>query len=825
MSKWANAIETFRFKVARFTQDDVIYETQELRRLLEAAKQYFIGGSDVPVWLEARGNCETNTRYAVVCNHSTGSDTNPYQLPFDMDHPVMTPWTLVVERQHWRDKAPGLSTCVELSATQDYYDASDANFVPTESGDDCYIDNAGAGSIWLNSVFNAIGAGAAGSTFGTGLRFRRVAIPQGAIILYAYVEVESDANLALDDVNVNIAADDVDNSAIFSTYANYIGRVRTGAIVAWNAVAHWVAGTHYQTPAITAVVQEIISRPGWVSGNDLSILIDNNASTAGSGRNMVSWDHAAIRYEPHLYVGWLDSTTRTFGRTATCLNEVYVANKHNLAQLTHAFHYDISAGIYSTNLIGAGFPFAFLPAIPAANDAVYFGITDAHPTMYGPFNSVVFDIGTAQTQITGITWEYYDGVGAAWAVIPNFRDNTNANGAETAVAFDTTGVNSFHFEPVDAVGTRWGVTAINGVSAYWVRARVTAVGGAPTPPTQQNRDFYSVVTPYIDTLAAQIPGDIPALAELIAEGQSGDVGDIAGQTILYAGLRSYVRGADFSAFINLSDVQSGLTIPITVNGATAVFANDREAATGRYVNVAFGAPAAEGWQCYATIPTALVDDYAGIFRCFLRVKATWGSAYDLKFRLKICNGLYTNTIFQTNQCSSLGGGGTVIETLDFGKITIPPTMNDIGETYKNIILRIDCQALVASAARLFDIVLLPIDECFLDTRAISPPDSLVLGTINAQSKLNYDNGEWKRLDMDSTIPRRLIKTDVQLTTGVKVATWSAKISSPLIWQPNVRQRWWFLQSDLNPGYQSLMHDGLSLQGWEVSRYLSMRGKR
>ncbi|MHC4705621.1 MAG: hypothetical protein ACYS8I_00850, partial [Planctomycetota bacterium] len=44
----------------------------------------------------------------------------------------------------------------------------------------------------------------------------------------------------------------------------------------WTAVGH--AGADQQTPDIASVIQEIVNRPGWASGNSLVIII------VGSGR-------------------------------------------------------------------------------------------------------------------------------------------------------------------------------------------------------------------------------------------------------------------------------------------------------------------------------------------------------------------------------------------------------------------------------------------------------------------------------------------------------------------------------------------------------------
>ena len=101
-------------------------------------------------------------------------------------------------------------------------------------------------------------------------------------------------------------------------------------------------------------------------------------------------------------------------REPTTLDEVFINNQRNVANISHIFNYDASGGTYSSNLIGASLPYSLFPSSTAVGDAVYFGsqtLTDS-----GPFNSVVLDIGTAAaaTSFT-ILWRYWDG--SVWANI------------------------------------------------------------------------------------------------------------------------------------------------------------------------------------------------------------------------------------------------------------------------------------------------------------------------------------------------------------------------------------------------------------------------
>ena len=121
-----------------------------------------------------------------------------------------------------------------------------------------------------------------------GIRFTSVSIPQGATISSAYIQFQADeANSGA--VTVTIQADDVDNSAAFvEANGSYdvSGRTKTTASVNWSP-ADWVnigdAGAAQKTGNIKTIIQEIIDRAGWSSGNALTIIItgsDANRRTA-----------------------------------------------------------------------------------------------------------------------------------------------------------------------------------------------------------------------------------------------------------------------------------------------------------------------------------------------------------------------------------------------------------------------------------------------------------------------------------------------------------------------------------------------------------------
>jgi hypothetical protein len=76
---------------------------------------------------------------------------------------------------------------------------------------------------------------------------------------------------------LTIAAQAADNPGSFKTTANNISsRPRTAAQVVWNP-APWTvvneAGPNQRTPDLSSVLQEIVNRPGWTSGNAMVFVV------------------------------------------------------------------------------------------------------------------------------------------------------------------------------------------------------------------------------------------------------------------------------------------------------------------------------------------------------------------------------------------------------------------------------------------------------------------------------------------------------------------------------------------------------------------------
>ncbi|MFW9960610.1 MAG: LamG-like jellyroll fold domain-containing protein, partial [Candidatus Thorarchaeota archaeon] len=109
------------------------------------------------------------------------------------------------------------------------------------------------------------------NAYQVGLQFP-LNVPQGAVIESAFLEVEAVSTTNLPDMRVYVA--DEDNVAAFTSESTLLPDKYNWAStsVYWHPTA-WGAGSRPVTPDISALIQDVVSRPGWQSGNYICIMI------------------------------------------------------------------------------------------------------------------------------------------------------------------------------------------------------------------------------------------------------------------------------------------------------------------------------------------------------------------------------------------------------------------------------------------------------------------------------------------------------------------------------------------------------------------------
>jgi len=113
------------------------------------------------------------------------------------------------------------------------------------------------------------------AAYETSIRFPNVTITQGAEISAATLSIKQDATAYGTQATMHVQAFDEDNSAIPTSFANFGAKARTSASVTWTE-GSLSAGVTYTSPDIKTVIQEIVNRGGWSSGNALQICLSDS---------------------------------------------------------------------------------------------------------------------------------------------------------------------------------------------------------------------------------------------------------------------------------------------------------------------------------------------------------------------------------------------------------------------------------------------------------------------------------------------------------------------------------------------------------------------
>lgn len=148
------------------------------------------------------------------------------------------------------------------------------------------VDNTNSGGTWSSNQSSALNIGNPGAvTRNMSLRFLNITIPKDAIINSARIRFVS---LSTKNPNITSRIQGVaeDNTAQFvvgvdPTQNTARERTKTSASVNWNGSISQTAEADLDSPDITSIVQEIVNRGGWSSGNAMAFFLSDNGSSGG----------------------------------------------------------------------------------------------------------------------------------------------------------------------------------------------------------------------------------------------------------------------------------------------------------------------------------------------------------------------------------------------------------------------------------------------------------------------------------------------------------------------------------------------------------------
>lgn len=173
------------------------------------------------------------------------------------------------------------------------------------------------GATWpgygTNDLSGTYGLMGGGTTYfcAFGCRFT-VNIPKNATIQSANLSVLCHENVSAA-TDVTIFTDPVDDAAAFSTSSSTTSgspgyRSRSADSVQWNiGTASWVAGTWYDSPSVSALLQTRVDGAGWASGQHVAFLLLNTSQSMPAGynrRKLRCYDYSGNASGPKLEVSY-----------------------------------------------------------------------------------------------------------------------------------------------------------------------------------------------------------------------------------------------------------------------------------------------------------------------------------------------------------------------------------------------------------------------------------------------------------------------------------------------------------------------------------------
>jgi len=697
-------------------QDTVIEKVNLLIELLEQAVSYWTTvWQNSPVWIEARGEQETNIRYATIHAYSIPELDNPYATPFAAAELVaLENFTLIIAHLLWMSQKPGQSECVVANNKSNWYQY----VVPTdptiiETADSAvYRQERDAAVIYsAPAKIGYYAAAGLNATWYTALRFRNVQCERGAYVPAANADLEVCSAATYTPATSTLLRISALRGKAFPlnpgyTEQDYLAMPRLSTLLTATIAGAWTNNTYYDLhAAMGGLLTEIFAQDTWDQGDDIILFIECDKTATTSQRTFQLTTNF-----PRINIDGILDTDFLVGQCDGC-EMLPVANKQNKANIDY-----IRKSNNGVDTSGDFLPWIECDDPTSVNISVFDASASVSANAYmafccrsvssgitvpgaGIFNSLVFyvtyELGGGGTWVG--KWQYWNG---AWVDLPYVVDTSNG--------FQKAGLHTVVWTPpVD-----WTTTTLV-ETGWWVRYLVTSVPVANSVgPKLIYFDPYTITTPYITIEDENAKGDVAALAKTIAKDlQTSLILSPPGHSYndLYMAVRSLSRGTEFAAYLNCSDEQNPNGITCTVDISCAIV--DTPALmtyctpTDRTVQWSPAVAATPDNRVYFTFNDVIAKQYHGVFAAFVRYYIDGGGNTDFTGRLITSFGGVVQTtdtvIFNKLECYAYLGNITI------GGGLAPDEYTDI----QIIGIQVGNTAVAGwGDIYLVDLILLPLDE-------------------------------------------------------------------------------------------------------------------
>jgi uncharacterized repeat protein (TIGR01451 family) len=175
-----------------------------------------------------------------------------------------------------------------------------------------------------------------------GIRFNGLTVPAGARITNAYITFTADSpewpNTNSGAASITFRAQAADNPGTFSySDFNVTSRITTTASVDWPNIPAWSTGSEYNSPDLSTIVQEIVDRPGWSTGNSMVFVINGSGS-----RTAESYEGSSSR-APQLTIEYVEGGGMPANPT---INATLLEDSIEILNFTNPAVTDLGGGDY-----------------------------------------------------------------------------------------------------------------------------------------------------------------------------------------------------------------------------------------------------------------------------------------------------------------------------------------------------------------------------------------------------------------------------------------------------------------------------------------------
>lgn len=190
------------------------------------------------------------------------------------------------------------------------FDPSISQEAVGESADDAWQDSGGSANLTITAATWGTGDSAGTPHRAVGLRFQSIPLDGTYTIDSAIIQAEKNG-AHWNTIGGTWYGENVDDAAKFSPNKDITSRDYTTASVACAENLNRADGTYYSLPSDgdwKTIVQEIVDRPGWSSGNDMAFIFDGDYASSWAAADFSFWDHATAG-EPLFDVDYTSGAT------------------------------------------------------------------------------------------------------------------------------------------------------------------------------------------------------------------------------------------------------------------------------------------------------------------------------------------------------------------------------------------------------------------------------------------------------------------------------------------------------------------------------------